>query len=616
MALTVMHNLRKQTRWVAQQTLSGVLITLLTVATPISVAAETAIPATNDNTQTNQPAPAVSVPVDSTSILPISVPPLQLAPTTDPAPSTPAEAPANKSADTKNDDKGPATSSTTTTNPNNTKTTSVTNTTNSDATSGNAAVTENHRAGDAASGKATATATIVNVVGHNSTTGIGTPTTFVRDIYNSPGSNVIQGNIMIDPGMLMPASGSGVVTTTAGLDSLTNIENNVTLTAVSGNADVNGNYKAGSATTGDATAMANIINVVNSSVGARNTFLGVVNIYGNLRGDILVPSTLVDSLFGSNSTTPATTTTSTNANTSEPGSINTNVNIQNNVDLAATSGDATVQDNYKAGDATSGDATTKLTVFNLTGQTVVAKNSLLVFVNVLGSWVGMIVNAPAGATAAALTGAGTGSPSTPTDATPSVAGDVNSTVNITNNVKVSATSGNATVQDNYKAGSATSGNAQAGANILNLVHTSFSLDDWFGILFINVLGSWLGNFGIETTTPPPATGEPATPVTPSVNNSSVKEVKVFRFNSSTSIKAPSQPAFRNLGNNELNTVAATKPAETGEVLSAQDSNPNSLPQSDTHQSNAAFAVTLSLLGLVLILAALLRRRQINAAKSA
>jgi len=48
------------------------------------------------------------------------------------------------------------------------------------------------------------------------------------------------------------------------------------------------NTTAGSATTGDAAAIANIVNVINSIIGAGQSFIGTININGNLDGEILL----------------------------------------------------------------------------------------------------------------------------------------------------------------------------------------------------------------------------------------------------------------------------------------------------------------------------------------
>lgn len=454
-----------------------------------------------------------------------------------------------------------------------TQTTTIRNDSDAAAASGDAAVTDNYTAGDAGSGNATADTTLVNVVGSATGLGGGTHTTFTRDIYGD-----VQGNLLIDPATLKPVNGTSSVTLanpTQNSLSLVDIENNVNLAATSGNANVINNYLAGDATTGDAAALANIVNIVSSSVGAQNSFVGVVNIHGNLRGDILVPRSFIDELIASNAASPATTGEGAGG-----GTLTSNINIVDNVNLNAISGNATVAGNYQAGDATSGDAATSLTVFNLTGQQVIAKNSLLVFVNVMGKWVGMIVDAPAGATAAAL-GGGVESATTHAGA----AGDHAQTVNIRNNITANAQSGHATVAGNRTAGDASTGDASAGANILNLVHSSFDLGDWFGALFINVLGTWTGDFdvagphgeGTGTPIPPAAGGRPA-----GLPENAVRAVKVYQFATDAgftpdppSDAAPAAPAIEVSRADPAITPAA---AHSGAILGTATSTPDGLPE--------------------------------------
>lgn len=68
------------------------------------------------------------------------------------------------------------------------------------------------------------------------------------------------------------------------------------------------------------------------------------------------------------------------------------------------SGQAAVKNNNTAGNASSGSAQTNVTLMNLTGRDIVGNNGLLVFVNVLSTWVGFIVDAPQGSASAALGG--------------------------------------------------------------------------------------------------------------------------------------------------------------------------------------------------------------------
>lgn len=349
------------------------------------------------------------------------------------------------------------------------------------AQSGNAGVTNNTSADDAASGDATAATTIVNTV-HSSvggdTAGIAH---FVSDIHGN-----VSGDITLYPALQNALSASSVQPTESNVqvNNSSHLTNNVSLGATSGNADVLHNTSAGSATSGDAHTVANVINLINSIIAANKSFVGTINIYGNLDGDILISPDFIPQLLASNSPDPTTGPLSVNLSDTQ--------SIVNTVSLGATAGSAEVIHNTGAGSATSGSAATNLTILNLSGHQVVASNSLLVFVNVLGKWVGMIVDAPAGATAAALGNGVTNN----TTGGQTVAATNNS--QITNNIDLTSQSGNATVAGNTAAGNATSGNATASANILNVSTSTFSVSDWFGILFINVFGSWQGSFGINT----------------------------------------------------------------------------------------------------------------------
>ncbi len=371
---------------------------------------------------------------------------------------------------------------------NGTANTDVTNTTNvtsgvqSASTSGNATVQGNTSSGNATSGSADTNGTVVNSV-HSTVAGGSGVATFTYDVNgNVVGDITLSGN-----GNQATASNATNLNGTTNVNNKTSLNNDVDLSATSGNATVQGNESTGSATTGNANAVANILNLINTIIAANQSFVGTINIYGNLDGDILLSPEFIPQLLASNGGSVASSNnlalTMNTANDSQ---------IVNNVNLNATTGSATVSGSESKGSATTGSAQTNLTILNLTGHQVTAANSLLVFVNVLGTWVGMIIDAP-GATAAML---GSGVVSDTTNVS-NVAKLANAS-SITNNVNVTAASGNATVRGNESTGSATSGNATASANIANISTSTFNLTGWFGVLYINVFGKWLGSFGVNT----------------------------------------------------------------------------------------------------------------------
>lgn len=369
----------------------------------------------------------------------------------------------------------------------------------SGAYSGTADVTANTNGGSATSGDAQAIANIINML-QSSSNVMGGPgmVTFTANINGD-----VNGDLLLDPatlGSVQSASTANTLDNNLTVNNTTNatLNNDITLDTASGDANVIANTNAGNATSGNADAVANIVNILNSAVTAGQSFLGVININGNLNGDILLPPNFVDTLLASN--VPHYTVNTGELNNNVTVNQTNNVGISNDLHATATSGNATVDANTTGGNATSGLANTNLTVFNLTGSDIVASNDLLVFVNVLGSWYGMIMNAPAGTTAASL-GGGVITNSSTNNAT------LNNTNNesINNHVNVSANTGDANVRDNTNAGNATTGNATASINLVNMINNRLSLNGWFGLLFINVFGTWNGSFGVNTSAGDPVT---------------------------------------------------------------------------------------------------------------
>lgn len=406
---------------------------------------------------------------------------------------------------------------------------SISNNLTQNAASGNTAVSLNTTAGDAVSGKAVDMATILNILRSSTALQGGNLTTFTQNVGDWTG------DLVIDPSQL---SGLGQVSTANNPSNLTintngtgQINNNIDMSAASGNAAVDQNTTAGNAVTGDAAAIANIVNVINSIIGAGQSFIGTININGNLDGDILLPPDTLNALLaagastsGPNSPTAATGGNTLNATLSDTSSIN------NTLNLSAASGNADVSNNTSAGNAATGDASTNIQVLNLTGKQVVGADALLVFVNVMGKWVGMIVNAPSGATSAGLCNCTSG-PNSPANTSGNTNTNINSTTNngINNNVNLSAKSGNASVTNNTTAGNAATGNALASVNLLNISTSSLNLSNWLGVLFINVFGSWNGSFGIDTSAGNKPSAETGGQGGGPTIAEAVKSVKVFSF---------------------------------------------------------------------------------------
>ncbi|MFZ2125719.1 MAG: hypothetical protein WA087_02540 [Candidatus Saccharimonadales bacterium] len=404
------------------------------------------------------------------------------------------------------------------------------------AQSGDATVISNTLADDATSGDASAVATIVNNISSVLSLGDNQKAAeFTADITGD-----VNGDILLQPMLLKTLLESGSAPSTeVNVNNDNTITNDINLEAISGNAGVIGNTTAGDATSGSADTVANVVNIINSLVAANESFIGTVNIYGNLNGDILIAPDFIPQLIASNGVIEGDESTKLSIDSTDMQSV------INNVSLAAESGKAVVANNTNAGDAISGDAKTNVVIFNLSGHEIVASNSLLVFVNVLGQWVGVIVDAPVGATAAAI-----GNGVTTDDyVVPDLTIVSNNTNQITNNINLLSLTGNATVASNTNAGNAITGNATASANIANIAGSQFGLSGWFGILFINVFGTWHGSFGLNT-----AYGDPIINNNPSPDVTESPTTRVIEFIPSVPQDAPEITLISRNSGNEFSVI--------------------------------------------------------------
>jgi hypothetical protein len=457
------------------------------------------------------------------------------------------------------------------------------------ASTGDATVANNTYGGSALTGNALDVSNIINML--SSSFGLQDAANLLTFTKNIDG-NVV-GDIIIDPNQLGP--NSVTVSNSNSQNNLTinangngAINNDINLGANSGNATVANNTHAGNATSGNADAVANVVNILNSAIAANRSFLGVININGNLDGDILLPPSFLDQLIASNAP-HATINVSNNLNNNVTVNSTNNDTINNNIKLAATSGNADVSNNTHAGSATTGSAGTNLTIFNLTGKQVVAKDSMLVFVNVLGQWVGLIMDAPNGSTAAALGG----NVSQNNNVSNNVVANLNNNSAINNIVNVNSQSGDASVTNNTNAGNAQSGKASASANIANIIDSQLFASDWFGLLFINVLGFWHGSFGVNTD----AGNFVNTPTANSIisgSSSSAARSAIFRFipknngqNINSAVAASFAHASGDLGSSGSSIDNAKKAAAVGVITNGSGGHGGNTAPITTHGSERA-----------------------------
>ena len=310
-------------------------------------------------------------------------------------------------------------------------------------------------------------------------------------------------------------------TNTILIDNNGKIINNYYLDADTGGNTADKNTGDGTITTGDANVVFNLINFLNNTfLGGGELLLGVVNIFGNLSGNILLQgldgsggSTYnLGSLSASNSTTGADSdndASSTLSNDTDISLANYG-EILNNVTLDANTGDNTADKNTGSGQINTGDTNTSLDITNITNTTAIGNGGTIwmVLVNNMGTWTGQLFDTgsaggayspfftfslgPDGSLSASNQNTGAGSDN---EAATNIDNDtdiaITNTASVTNNVRIDASTGGNSASKNTGSGSITTGDANIAVNIVNMLNNIF-LSGRFAITIVNIFGSFTG----------------------------------------------------------------------------------------------------------------------------
>lgn len=363
-----------------------------------------------------------------------------------------------------------------------------------------------------------------------------------------------------------------------------NLENEVLLTSNSGDNTADKNTGGDTTlTTGDANASANVLSFLNNNV-AGNVLLGVVNIFGDLIGDIILPSlgststtTVANVGNGTESTNDATLNQSFDSNTFQTN----DAEIINNLNLQATTGDNQASKNTGGNTAIeTGDADVVAQVLNIANSNINAGDWWLVLVNEAGEWVGKIIGAPTdsnfagsegtqfsvdtnGDITAQNIGNGSGSQNTATiDQTTSQTTVQNNVARILNNINIFANTGGNSASSNTGGNTTIStGDANVVANLVNFVNNNIVGSGKLTVVTINVFGRWVGDF----LSPGQKKEEAVTNNTTNNNNSSNDAVTPLAASSSN----PESQNNQRSSNTQTQTAPPTNtPPSAGSALVA------------------------------------------------
>lgn len=384
-------------------------------------------------------------------------------------------------------------------------------------------------------GDANTSGTILNMVNTNAA-GVVVSEFNIVDDYTGDyvldfASNCIAGCIVGDTVLTNTNNGSGSVNTGT-IDSNENnatfqnnavdIENNLVLDANTGDNRTDRNTGGDSTIqTGNANVAASVGNFANNNF-AGNVYMGVVNIYGDLNGDIVLPEIPGCSTCGSSQINAADSGSgdgsdnlTTINNTDEYLlSQNNDANIVNNVNIDANTGENSTDRNTSGNNSiVTGEANLMANVVNIANNNIVGGDWWLVIVNEAGNWIGKILGSPEGTNMAASSGTeissnpngeitvsnnGNGSQSHNTGSinqSTSNATTQNNDANIVNNIDLGANTGNNSASRNTGGdNSITTGDANIILNIINFVNNNVAGNGRLFVTLVNVFGSWDGDF--------------------------------------------------------------------------------------------------------------------------
>lgn len=239
--------------------------------------------------------------------------------------------------------------------------------------------------------------------------------------------------------------------------------------------------------TGDATALSNAVNVVNTNIVGNNVLFAVVNVYGEWNGDLIVPGE------GLLEVTPEPTY-------SETVIVNENeAEVENNTVVEANTGENSISQEGDGNSAAviTGAAYAGSEVLNVVSTNIVQNNFFFLLVNNLGSWTGKILNwneeSEEYTNIFSYDFGVLGDGETPTiDGILAIFNK--NTATVTNNVNVSANTGGneITAEGNNNQALIETGNALAMAKIVNFINTNIIGNNWI-FAIVNIMGQWNGD---------------------------------------------------------------------------------------------------------------------------
>jgi len=297
--------------------------------------------------------------------------------------------------------------------------------------------------------------------------------------------------------------------------------NDINVTSNTGGNASSYNTGNGSVTTGDSNVSLNLLNFVNSSLVASNLgFFGVINIFGNWIGNLILPDSITGginnlAIFLGNNQTGANSTNNASLTAENTTEITTNnsLNLDNNINIDSTTGDNDSSYNTGNGSVDTGQADARVNVANLGNETIVGDTVFLTIVNLMGKWNGVDIFQPiiilsknllggfGGSGQVDIGNSNTGAGST-NDASATISNntsiETNNLADIINSINISSNTGGNSSSYNTGSGSVVTGDSNVLVNLLNFANVNIVASRIVAMV-INVFGDWTGQFSNEAT---------------------------------------------------------------------------------------------------------------------
>ncbi|MDP2671264.1 MAG: hypothetical protein Q8P13_02265 [bacterium] len=319
------------------------------------------------------------------------------------------------------------------------------------------------------------------------------------------------------------ASATSNTSNTYFIDNNGNLVNSTTLDANTGDNSASKNTGDGTITTGDANVAVNVINFLNNTFlgGAGELLLGVVNVFGNLNGDIVFnppPVGETSTIFSPESLNAANLTTGSDSanfadsstNNSSTLGVNNTANVLNGINLNANTGDNTADKNTGTSSIQTGDVNANLKTATIANTTTAGSDGTLwlVLVNNLGNWTGQLMSlnedgvaspffsfvvGPDGSLMAVNNQTGADSSnSADSSANNTNTVQVNNSGTVDNNIQINANTGGNQASKNTGNASIKTGDVNVAANVLNILNNTF-LGSRMIVSIVNIFGSFNGD---------------------------------------------------------------------------------------------------------------------------